>query len=530
MAEVSNRTRELVDNQRAAFRIGQGAFMRLSGLVRIGLAAALVSGAALSRDPASITRVAWISAAFVVLGLVSLGLHVTSRGDDAQIIAVAGLLGIDTALLLAAVAWTGLPQLAFCGFFPIALEVAMVTRPAWTVGYCVIVGVGTFGLGWNANGPSPAGMAAASIGPLLVLFGLTFSHLLSRELRGRQEDGARIAEMERHVTTLSASFDSIARGDLRPRGAAPTTENLDAGTAAMMRSLHDSLEAMRVALGALVGNVQGTGEELAAAADGLQGTAQLEAAASHSQAAAVTQTNATVRELAATAATIAGSAESVAAFADSTSSMSVTGREAVVESICGLERISERVEVIAERTNRLGEVSEEIGMILDLIEELSDETGLLALNAAIEAARAGEQGRGFAVVAEEIRKLADRSMTATRNIQSLIGEIRNETQASIDATTSGTVEVVAGQHAVQDVGAALEEITEMAFQTARAAAEISSATAQQRSSSDQVADAMASVAESSSSYAETSRTTAGAASQLSNLAGTLRSTLSRFRT
>lgn len=530
MADVNNRTRELVDNQRAAFRIGQGAFMRLSGLVRLGLAAALLAGAALAGDATAVSRVAIFAAAFVLLGLVALGLHLTGRGDDAQIVAVAGLLGVDTALLLAAVAWTGLPELAFCGFFPLALEVAMVTRPAWTVGYCAIVSVGTFGLGWDAGGPSSAGVAAASLGPLLVLFGVTFSHLLSRELRGRQEDGARIAEMERHVTALSASFDAIARGDLRPRNAAPAVENLDAGTSSMMRSLHDSLDAMRVALGSLVGNVQGTGEEVAAAADGLQATAQQEASASHSQAAAVTQTNATVRELAATAATIAASAESVATFAESTSSMSVTGREAVIESVYGLERISERVDVIADRTNRLGEVSEEIGMILDLIEDLSDETGLLALNAAIEAARAGEQGRGFAVVAEEIRKLADRSMTATRNIQGLIGEIREETQASIDATRSGTVEVAAGREAVQEVGTALEQITEMAFQTARAAAEISSATAQQRSSSDQVADAMSSVAETSSSYAETSRVTAGAASQLSKLAGTLRSTLGRFRT
>lgn len=528
---MTSRTRTLVDSQRAALRITQGAFMRLSGLIRLGLAAALLIGAFVAGEADQIHRMGVVAAALAALGALSLLIHaVGRRNHDAQLVAGAAFLGVDTALLLAAVAWSGMPQLAFVGFFPLALEVSMVTRPGWTVAYCAMVGVGTFGLGWDAGQPSEAGIAAASLGPLLVLFGLTFSHLLSNELRGRQEDGARLAEMERHVTALSAAFDAIARGDLRPQDEPPATNSLDGATAASMSSLHESLDAMRRALSSLVGGVQNTGEDLATAADGLQGTAQREAEASHSQAAAVTQTNATVRELAATAATIAQSAESVAGYAESTSQVSVSGREAVLDSIDGLERISDRVEAIAARTNRLGEVSDEIGMILDLIEDLSDETGLLALNAAIEAARAGEQGRGFAVVAEEIRKLADRSMTATRDIQNLVGEIREETHASIVATHSGTIEVESGRLAVQQVGAVLEQITEMAFQAARAAGEISSATAQQRSSSNQVADAMASVAETSSAYADTSRDTANAAAHLNVLAGSLRGTLGKFRT
>ncbi len=95
------------------------------------------------------------------------------------------------------------------------------------------------------------------------------------------------------------------------------------------------------------------------------------------------------------------------------------------------------MEQIASRALSLGEKSHEIGRILDVIDDLADQTNLLALNAAIEAARAGEHGRGFAVVASEVRKLAERSMTATKDIQGIIGEIQSETNSTIIAIGGG---------------------------------------------------------------------------------------------
>jgi methyl-accepting chemotaxis protein len=205
------------------------------------------------------------------------------------------------------------------------------------------------------------------------------------------------------------------------------------------------------------------------------------------------------------------------------------GRVAVSSSVEGMNRISERVENIASRTLRLGELSQEIGSILDLIGEIADQTNLLALNAAIEAARAGEHGRGFAVVAEEVRKLAERTVSAARDIQALIGDVRSETTATILATEEGSKEVIAGTSLATTAGEALARITEVASATTGASKEISVATAQQRSASDQVVLAMASISDTARQYAAGSQHAASSAAELSELAGDLAVYLGRFR-
>lgn len=138
-----------------------------------------------------------------------------------------------------------------------------------------------------------------------------------------------------------------------------------------------------------------------------------------------------------------------------------TGGKTVVETISQVEEIQKSVLSTAQNIRELGESSKEIGQIVGVIADIADQTNLLALNATIEAARAGEQGRGFAVVADEVRKLAERSSLATKEIRSLIGKIQAETETAVKAMEQGIDKANAGTLKAQEAGEALTDIVKM---------------------------------------------------------------------
>ena len=137
------------------------------------------------------------------------------------------------------------------------------------------------------------------------------------------------------------------------------------------------------------------------------------------------------------------------------------GVQAVDNAVRQMEMIRSAVDLSAHRVAKLGQRSEEIGLIVDTISGIAGQTNLLALNAAIEAARAGEMGRGFAVVAEEVRKLAEQSQASTKQIAQLIGDIQQETLAAVHAMEKGTQEVATGHRVVEGAGHSFEEISAM---------------------------------------------------------------------
>lgn len=181
---------------------------------------------------------------------------------------------------------------------------------------------------------------------------------------------------------------------------------------------------------------------------------------------------------------IAANASEASATAVNTATLADTGEEAMKQVISQMEKIRASSENTGETIRKLGENSETIGQIVETITGIADQTNLLALNAAIEAARAGEQGRGFAVVADEIRKLAEQSGNAAKQIAELIAAVQEETEKAVKAKDEGGENVVKGIQAVKTAGETFESILQSVQKVAEQMQEISAATEQMAASTE----------------------------------------------
>jgi methyl-accepting chemotaxis protein len=183
---------------------------------------------------------------------------------------------------------------------------------------------------------------------------------------------------------------------------------------------------------------------------------------------------------------VAENAEATAANAQSARELSRKGAEIVEHASAEIERIARSVEQSAEVVAALGERSQAISGIVRVIHDIADQTNLLALNAAIEAARAGEQGRGFAVVADEVRKLAERTTTATGEIGAMIGAIQSETQRAIGSIQQGSTQARSGAELARQAAQSLQQINAGAQQTMEKIEAIASAIQQQSANAQNI--------------------------------------------
>jgi methyl-accepting chemotaxis protein len=200
-----------------------------------------------------------------------------------------------------------------------------------------------------------------------------------------------------------------------------------------------------------VNSIASTAAEMAATVE------QYERVTAH-QAAAVTETTATMDELEASFRQSAEQAEAATTKARQSLSLTEDGSSAVKQTLEGMSSLKSKVEAIAEQILRLSEQTSQIGNITNLVSDLANQTNLLALNAAVEAARAGEHGKGFAVVAAEIRKLADQSKKSAERINTLVLDIQNATNATVMATEEGTKTVDAGTHLTHRIAEVFESL------------------------------------------------------------------------
>jgi len=187
------------------------------------------------------------------------------------------------------------------------------------------------------------------------------------------------------------------------------------------------------------------------------------------------------------------------------------------------------VQATAKKIKSLGDRSLEISDIVKVINDITEQTNLLALNAAIEAARAGEAGRGFAVVADEVRKLAEHSRTATKDISALIKSIQAETNEAVVVMEEGTKEVEVGARLADQAGKALEAISSVVRQSAELVQEISLASKQQVRGTEGVANAMQIISNITRQTSQGTRQTARTVETMVKLSEQLNEALSQFK-
>ncbi len=291
------------------------------------------------------------------------------------------------------------------------------------------------------------GLGAAVVAIFLVLF---LALKLFRDQRARLGASAELNKRnEAAIQRLLDEMGSLADGDLTVK--ATVTEDF---TGTIADAVNYAIDALR----SLVTTINETSVQVAAAANETQATAlHLSDAAEH-QARQITSASSAVNEIADSARDVSKNSADIADVAQNSVRIAGKGASIVRQTISGMDSIREQIQDTSKRIKRLGESSQEIGTIVELINDLSEQTNILALNAAIQAASAGEAGRGFAVVADEVQRLAERASAATRRIETLVSAIQvdtNEAVASMEQTTS---EVVSGAKLAEQAGTQLGEI------------------------------------------------------------------------
>ncbi|HLA74851.1 MAG TPA: methyl-accepting chemotaxis protein [Gammaproteobacteria bacterium] len=322
------------------------------------------------------------------------------------------------------------------------------------------------------------------------------------------------------ILRLLDEMADLADGDLTAR--ATVTEDI---TGAIADAVNYAIDALR----GLVTNINQTTVQVSSAAQETQTTAIHLAEASDHQAQQITEASAAINEMAVSIQQVSANAAESASVALGSVSTAGKGASAVQNTIQGMDVIREHIQETSKRIKRLAESSQEIGDIVELINDIADQTNILALNAAIQAAMAGEAGRGFAVVADEVQRLAERSGNATKQIEALVKTIQTDTNEAIISMEQSTSGVVTGARLAQDAGGALSEIENVSTQLAGLIQNISQAARQQSSAAANISDTMNSIQQITTQTSVGSSETAASIGNLAELANELRKSVAGFK-
>lgn len=327
-------------------------------------------------------------------------------------------------------------------------------------------------------------------------------------------------ETQDAILKLLDEMGNLADGDLTIEA-----EVTDQITGAIADSINFAVQEMRE----LVSRINDASLRMANESRFTADTARALSETSAAQADEITNTTGMVQAMSDSMQEMSDEARRSADVARSSVDVAKRGGEAVRDTIRGMDDMRGQIQETSKRIKRLGESSQQISEIVNLIDEIAEQTNILSLNAAIQAATAGEAGRGFAVVADEVQRLAERSAEATKQISVLVGNIQADTNEAVTSMENATQGVVEGTRLADSAGQSLNEIESVSEQLSSLIAEMADAAERQSQAATSVSDRMSSIRDVTSETSEGAQKTAQSIGKLSDLARELEDSVAGFK-
>ena len=290
----------------------------------------------------------------------------------------------------------------------------------------------------------------------------------------------------------------------------------------------DALNRMKNNLRQIIQSIASTATHVASASEEISASATQQAQSSETQKDQTAQVAASMHEMSSTVTQVSDNCNKAAHAARQAAETARQGGSIVEDTLTKMQLIADSVAATAKTVEGLGKSSDQIGHIIGVIDDIADQTNLLALNAAIEAARAGEQGRGFAVVADEVRKLAERTSAATKEIAQMVKGIQGETAAAVTAMEAGTKQAEEGVSSTAKAGDSLKAIIQVSEQVGGMITEIATAATEQSATSEQVNNNVEQISKLVKESALGAQQSATACQDLSGLALDLQAMVGKF--
>ncbi len=355
-----------------------------------------------------------------------------------------------------------------------------------------------------------------AIGSLVLLGLVNINETKSRARKSEEENGRN----QEAILRLMDELGELAEGNLTIN--ASVTEDI---TGAVADSINYTVEELRT----LVRGINNAAEQMDQAASQASQVSDSLQQAARRQTVEIEGTSAAVVNLAQSVQQVSGNAAESARVAEQSLAAAEKGQQAVSNAIASMNGLREQIQETSKRIKRLGESSQEIGEIVELISDITEQTNVLALNAAIQAASAGEAGRGFSVVAEEVQRLAERSADATKQIAAIVKTIQSDTHDTVAAMEVSTQGVVEGAKLSDAAGQTLAEIGDVSKKLAGLIADISSATQSQAESTAKVAETMQDIKSISAQTSSGTQQTAESIGGMKQLAQDLKNSVAGFK-